>query len=231
MAIADNLISEVSAIFRADWETTAGRVVPEPASVGLGNRAIAFESATVLYADLDGSTSMVDERSWQFSAEIYKTYLHCAAKIIKAQDGVITAYDGDRIMAVYVGNRKNSNAALSGLKINWAVSRIINPAITSHYSSTGFVLRHVVGIDTSPIRVARTGVRGDNDLVWVGRAANYAAKLTTLSSQYPTWITGAVYDALAPDAKEYSGRNMWEPRIWKTMRDMKIYRSNWSWSP
>jgi class 3 adenylate cyclase len=57
--------------------------------VGLGNKAIEFDTAVVLYADLDGSTTMVDTRIWQFSAEIYKTYLHCAAKIIKAQGGTL----------------------------------------------------------------------------------------------------------------------------------------------
>lgn len=230
MALSDDLQSEVKSIFKAAWDVTPGRVVPAPESVGLGNKAVEFESATVLYADLDGSTGMVDAKPWQFSAEIYKTYLHCAAKIINSQDGVITAYDGDRIMAVYIGERKNSRAALSALKINGAVRNIINPAIVAQYPSNGHVTRHVVGVDTSPLRAARTGVRGDNDLVWIGRAANYAAKLTTMSSETPTWITADVYDALAPDVKKWDGKDVWEARLWSTMNDMKIYRSGWTWT-
>ncbi|HNS40671.1 MAG TPA: adenylate/guanylate cyclase domain-containing protein, partial [Promineifilum sp.] len=92
MALLDDLKSEVTTIFRDTWEVTSGRVVPAPSSVGLGNKCIELASATVLYADLDGSTTMVDRMKWQFSAEVYKTYLHCAAKIIKAQGGAITAY-------------------------------------------------------------------------------------------------------------------------------------------
>ncbi|HJW28719.1 MAG TPA: adenylate/guanylate cyclase domain-containing protein, partial [Saprospiraceae bacterium] len=205
MTLTDDLKSEVKAIFKDSWEVTPGRVVPSPSSIGLGNKAIEFDFATILYADLDGSTAMVDGKSWQFSSEIYKTYLHCAAKIIKDQDGVITAYDGDRIMAVFLGDRKNSRAALSALKINGAVKNIINPAIKSQYPESTFMVRHVIGIDTSKVRVARTGVRGDNDLVWVGRAANYAAKLTALPSDYPVWITADVYNALASDVKQYQG--------------------------
>lgn len=229
MALTDDLKSEVKGIFKNSWEVTAGRVVPAPTSVSLGNNAIEFESATILYADLDGSTAMVDSKKWQFSAEIYKTYLHCAAKIIKSQDGVITAYDGDRIMAVYIGERKNSRAALSALKINGAVKNIINPAIAAQYPQSTFTTRHVVGIDTSPIRVARTGVRGDNDLVWVGRAANYAAKLTAISSGSPIWITADVYNALGPDVKKYNGKDVWEADLWATMNNIKIYRSAWTW--
>jgi class 3 adenylate cyclase len=230
VALADDLKSEVSNIFKAAWGVTSGRVVPAPASIGLGNSAIEFDSATVLYADLDGSTTMVDTKKWQFSAEIYKTYLICAAKIIKSQDGVITAYDGDRIMAVYIGERKNTRAVFSALKINWAVKNIINPAIVAQYPQSPFTVRHVVGVDTSPIKVARTGVRGDNDLVWVGRAANYAAKLTTLSSDSPTWITADVYNALADDAKQYNGKAIWDARLWTAMNNMTIYRSDWTWS-
>jgi len=228
MALVDDLKSEVATIFYNAWEQTSGRVVPVPSSVGLGNKAIEFESATVLYADLDGSTAMVDQRTWTFCAEIYKTYLHCAAKIIKAQGGVITAYDGDRVMAVFIGDRKCSRAAEAGLQLNYTVRHILNPAIKVQYPQTDFVLRHVVGVDVSPIRAARTGVRGDNDLVWIGRAANYAAKLTSLPSDaFQVWVTADVFNVLAPDVKNHNQQAVWEARRWETMNDMLIYGSNW----
>jgi class 3 adenylate cyclase len=227
MALVEELTQSVKSMFADPWSTTAGRVVPEPSAVSLGNHAIELESATVLYADLDGSTAMVDQKIWQFSAEIYKVYLHCAARIIRSQDGVITAYDGDRVMAVYLGERKNTRAVLTALKLNWAVTYLINPAIVAQYSRSTFQIRHNVGIDTSALRVARTGVRGDNDLVWVGRAANYAAKLTTLSSDFPTRITHDVYSVMAEDAKYSGDDDMWEPRLWTPMNNLRIYRSSW----
>jgi len=229
MALSEDLSAQVKIILRDHWEATAGRVVPAPADVGLGNKAVEFESATVLYADLDGSTTMVDKLSWQFSAEVYKVFLHCAAKIIKDQGGVITAYDGDRVMAVFIGERKNSRATLCALKIHGAVVNILRPAIAAQYPTSDFLLKHVVGVDTSSIRAARTGVRGDNDLVWVGRAANYAAKLTTLSSDTPTWITGEVFDALAPDVKEYDGKAVWKEMVWNAMNKHRIFCSSWRW--
>lgn len=71
-----------------------------------------------------------------------------------------------------------------------------------HYPKTTFEIRHVVGIDTSDPWVDRTGVRRANDLVWVGPAANYAAQLTERNTNYPTWITHRVYDAMNLNAKE-----------------------------
>ena len=230
MALLDDLKSEVTTIFRDTWEVTSGRVVPAPSSVGLGNKCIELASATVLYADLDGSTTMVDRMKWQFSAEVYKTYLHCAAKIIKAQGGAITAYDGDRIMAVFIGDRQCTQAALAGLQINYAVRNLINPAIQARYT-TDFVLRHAVGIDKSPIRVARTGVRGDNDLVWVGRAANYAAKLTALPiDEWQVWATADVYKSLEAGVTHYNTRAVWSARIWTGMDNHPIYGSGWGFA-
>jgi uridylate cyclase len=90
------------------------------------------------------------------------------------------------------------------------------------------VLKHIVGIDTSSLFVAKTGVRGANDLVWVGHAANYAAKLSSLPDGYQTYITKEVYDVIVPEVKTWlDGRAMWEAVRWNTFDDRTIYRSNW----
>jgi class 3 adenylate cyclase len=127
MGLKTDLEVEVREIFRYAWDESDGRVVPSDENLTLGNVGINLE-ATVLYADLAESTTLVDEHAHFFSAEIYKTYLHCAAKIIRSQSGVITAYDGDRIMAVFIGKSKNTSAVRSAMMINYAASEIIMPA-------------------------------------------------------------------------------------------------------
>lgn len=228
MGLADDLKNEVRTIFRSSWEKREGQGVPEPEDVRLSNDGVALD-ATVLYADIDGSTSMVDTQPPEFAAEIYKTYLLCASRIIKAEGGAITEYDGDRIMAVFIGGQKNTAAVRCGLKIKWAVNNIVNPLAKEQYPTKDFELRQVVGIDTSRLLVARTGVRGSNDLVWVGSAANHAAKLTSISEQpYATFISQKVFNAMHKSVK-YGGANdelMWEERTWK---GKIVYRSSWVW--
>jgi class 3 adenylate cyclase len=226
------LAMQVATIFKEAWATRAGQKVPEPNNLKLGNDAIEFDAATILYADLTGSTKLVDAESWMFAAEIYKAYLHCAATIIRTEDGSIVSYDGDRIMGVFIGKAQATLAAKAGLKINYAVQEIINPALTAQYPNRSFIVSQVVGIDTSPVRAARTGVRGDNDLVWVGRAANYAAKLTELKSVEKTWMTKATFDRLADDARlgGPNNRPMWKAYKWTSMNNQSIYGSTWRMS-
>jgi class 3 adenylate cyclase len=225
MGLADDLRSEVQTIFRSQWSIRDGNVVPDTPDLKLGNDGVKL-NGTVLYADIDGSTTMVDSKKAEFAAEIYKAYLLCASRIIRSEDGVITAYDGDRVMAVFIGNAKNTSAVRCGLKIKSAVLEIINPAIKNQYNSD-FKLQQVVGIDTSGLLVARTGIRGSNDLVWVGSAANHAAKLSSISEQpYATFISSAVYNNMNDAVKLTDGKDMWEERTWQ---GKTIYRSSWYW--
>ena len=230
MAFKQELEEGVAKIFSEVWTEREGRVVPETEDLRLGNDAITL-NGTILYADLADSTGLVDGHKPYFAAEVYKAYLYSAAKIIRSRGGSITAYDGDRIMAVFLGDSKNTSAAKAALNINWATQQIINPALSRQYPKATFRVKQTVGIDTSDLWVARTGVRGANDLVWVGRAANHAAKLASMSSDYPSWISGDVYDCLAKEAKiAKDGRSMWEERVWTKMNNRRIYRSSWNWS-
>jgi class 3 adenylate cyclase len=229
MGLKDDLVAEVKATFANQWDVQEAQSVPAAEDLRLNaNHAKDLNTATVLYADLDGSTNMVDNYKWEFSAEVYKTFLRCASHIIRSEGGAITAYDGDRVMAVFTGGAKNTSAVRCALKINYAVVEIVQPAIGAQYE-TNFELKHVVGIDTSQLRAARIGVRGDNDIVWIGRAANYAATLTNESGK-PIWITKAVYDQMHAEVKYHNGENMWQLSSWTSMSNMEVFSSTYMWS-
>ncbi len=225
MALGDDLRAEVRKIFQERWTTASRGVVPESVDLELRNDAVRVHGA-VLYADLDGSTELVDTKRPQFAAEIYKTYLVCAARIIESDQGAITAYDGDRIMAVYTGKNRHSKAVRSALKINFAVKEIINPAVAELYPDTRYGVRQSVGIDASELLVTRTGIRRANDLVWVGRAANHAAKLSARSGPV-TQITTEVYDRLDQSLKYGENRQpAWGSSTANEIGNRKIYTSD-----
>ncbi|KQP01419.1 adenylate/guanylate cyclase domain-containing protein [Leifsonia sp. Leaf264] len=225
----NELVGFADKTYRAAWTTRAGRKVPDVDDLTAGNQAVTFEGA-VLYADLTESTALVRGYYNWFAADIYKTYLYCAGRIITSCGGSITAYDGDRVMGVFIGDTKADDAALAGLKINYAVREILNPALVRQFGDglKGFVLRQKVGIDISELFVAKTGVRASNDLVWVGNAANNAAKMAALDLGYSTYITEPVRDALSENAR-YGGsprQDMWS-RTFTSAVPGTVYGSGW----
>ncbi|RWM12856.1 MAG: adenylate/guanylate cyclase domain-containing protein [Mesorhizobium sp.] len=230
MGIADEIKNNASTTFKTRWGTRKGQKVPEPSDLKLGNDAIHFDRATVLYADLDQSTLLVEKRHWHFAAEVYKTYLYAATRLINDAGGTIVSYDGDRVMGVFIGERQCNDAVRCALKINYAVKSVVQAELKSHYKDNSYAIRHVVGIDTSELHAARTGVRGDNDVVWVGNSANLAAKLTAESADYPTWITGRVYGKLHDQQKLSNNVNMWKPWRWSRHNNDTVYSSTYWWA-
>jgi class 3 adenylate cyclase len=228
----EEMQKEVSEIFTTAWARREAQKVPEAEDVKLGNDAVTLNGA-VLYADLADSTGLVKGFKDWFAAEVYKAYLVCACRIIRNNGGVVTAFDGDRVMGVFMGTGKNTAAAKAALQINYAVTNVVNKTIKEKYPSTSFQIQQAVGVDVGDLFVARTGIRGSNDLVWVGRAANYAAKLCSLrEGAYASFITEDVFNKLHESTKLGGNprREMWEKIMWSD-QGIAIYRSNWWWTP
>lgn len=63
MTLKDTLTSEIELSFSSNWQVETAQNVPAPDDLRLNaNHAKDLDFATVLYADIDGSTNMVDER-------------------------------------------------------------------------------------------------------------------------------------------------------------------------
>lgn len=229
MSLKDDIEKYTSDTFSSVWSERKGKTVPAPEDIRLSNDAVQLTEATVLYADLSGSTDLVDTETWQVCGEIYKSFLYSAAKLIRHNGGVITSYDGDRVMGIFIGEAQTSNSAKCALQISYVVQEIINPKLKAQYPLFSKTIRHTTGIDFSQIMAARTGVRGGNDIVWIGKAANYAAKLTELKTNYTTWATDRAYQRMNDEAK-FGGspkQNMWVWHSWTEHDGSVIYGSTW----
>ena len=234
MALSDELTKAVADIAIAKWTEVDGRVVPESEDIGLGNKGVRLQ-VTMLYADLADSTEIA-MHSQTIAAEVYKAFLASCTKIILLRGGEVRSFDGDRVMGVFIGDFKNTSAVKAALNINYAFTQILAPQFQMYdvFSKGTLKLAHTVGVDTSSVLVARAGIRNNNDLVWVGRAPNIAAKLSSIrESPYHTFVTKNVYDAMTGEAKLSNGTNMWEIRSWATLPSgvQSIYRSHWQWKP
>ncbi len=231
----DQLKAEVSSILQRSWDMRDGNVTPDTTGVSLSNGAVRLEGA-VLYADLSQSSQLAVDFQQRVAAKIIRAFLYSMSRVITESNGTITSFDGDRVMALFLGDYKNTNAAKCALKMNHVVSKIIEPMVKQYFTSVneaGFSISHCAGIDTSTILVVRAGQRGSNDLVWVGRAPNLAAKLSEVRTPpYRSYITESVFSRLNEEAK-YGGdprRLMWEDATYPFAGEtIQLHRSEWTW--
>nr|WP_281720195.1 adenylate/guanylate cyclase domain-containing protein [Nitrosomonas nitrosa] len=232
MSIKDQLKSATDTILSTPWDERDGTVVPTSDSIKLAGGAVRLD-ATLLYADLRDSTtiSMGDKR---VAAKLFKCFLGGCSRIIRHNGGEIRSFDGDRVMGVFLGGTKNTDAAKSALKINWFVVNVLRPKFKEKYSkfSDGtYKINHCTGVDTSSVLVVRAGIRDNNDLVWVGRAPNVAAKLSDRTDA-ASYISPQVYNAMLESSKISSdGSPMWKRFSWPGGPIEAFYRSDWTWVP
>lgn len=237
MGIVDDIHSAVTSIARASWKIRDGQVVPSTDDVALANGAVRLD-AVYLYADMADSTGLARDFTRETAAKVIRCYLDATCRVIKAQHGEIRSFDGDRVMAIFVGKSKNSNAANCALKINYTVQKIVRPTVEENLPSLvkkGYRLSHCVGIASGEALVVRGGVRGTNDLVSVGRAPNVAAKLSEIrSGSFRSFVTGDVFKRMNENAT-YGGnprKSMWTRESLEIGgQTQMVYKSSWTRKP
>ncbi|QCO55232.1 adenylate/guanylate cyclase domain-containing protein [Pseudorhodobacter turbinis] len=231
MALGETFIaSRVDTILGTTFNEREGRVVPTTDDVTLKDGAVKI-NATFLYADLAGSANLSDVCPWNTTAKIIRAFLEISTRLIVAHGGAIRSFDGDRVMGVFIGGTKNTSAALCGREIHWSVRNILAPKAKAKFESirnNSIEIRHCVGIDTGDVRAVRSGVRDHNDLIWIGRAASFSAKLSDLRDPpYHTYISSRTYGSLLDSAKLVDGKNAWtSTKFTFAGKEETVYKSN-----
>jgi len=235
MPLHEDIDTEVGRIFNATWDSRDGRLVPKTEDVNLSNGAVKLDAA-LLYADLYHSTELARTFQRSVAAKIVRAYLSSMTTLINKIGGEVRSFDGDRVMGVFVGDNKCSAAAKCALQMNHVVTKILRPKAEEKFPSLkekGFAVQHCVGIASSDVVVVRGGVRGTNDLVFIGSAPNIAAKLSEIrNSPWHTYITHQVYRDLSDSSKCSDGKDMWTA-VKCTLGEEKwdCYKSSWTWKP
>jgi len=234
--LSDELTAEVDSTVKSAWSKRDGQVVPESSHLKLGNDRVELD-AVFLYADLADSTELAISNR-EITSELCKAYLRGVTRLIRANGGEVRSFDGDRVMGVFSEGAKNTAAVKCGLQISWFFRDVVAVKFKSFYTASlaNVSLNQTVGIDSSHIYISRAGIRNHNDLIWVGRAPNIAAKLSSTRIGYNTLVTGTVYDTMLDEAK-YGGsprQNMWQRvhlNLEKSYALPAIYGSTWHWQP
>lgn len=232
VGLAEDVQAGVDGVLAPNWVSRDGSVVPETADIALKNGAVHLD-ATYLYADMADSTGLAQGHHDWAAAKVIRCYLNAASRIIRDRGGAIRSFDGDRVLGIFIGSSKNSDAAKAALNINWAVNEVIRPKLSEKWDSFTWVMNHGVGIDTGKAMLVRGGVHGQNDIISIGKAPNIAAKLSDVRGSHPLLITREVHDRLNEKSKYASGNDMWTAVGTATFggKSVDYLGSRYTWEP
>jgi class 3 adenylate cyclase len=227
MALLEELNGKIDAYVKQPYEIEETTIVPDTdtAKLTFGNKGLTCEYA-FLFMDIRKSSQLHEQYGFTKAAKIYQSFHDINVRVIEENSGSVRAFDGDRVMGVFVGPSKNSNAVKAAMQIQWAIRNILNPKLETKITCGG-------GIDYGKILVTKIGKgrnKNNNDLVWIGKADNYASHLAN-EAKNTLIISTNSYNILAADRKVSNGKNMWQSKILtlKNGTNVNCYESIYGW--
>jgi class 3 adenylate cyclase len=235
MAVKEDVIAGVDAFFNSTYTTTKGLVIPNVGDIGLSTEGRELD-VSMLFVDIRRSTKIVDAFRRKTAAKMYQSFLFGVSKIARGNLGELRSFNGDGVLVVFAGNNKETRAVKAALQLSWFGVHILRPKLQEFFAKNrqlaNLEFDFGIGVDTGTVLVVRGGIRGENnnDLVWVGNAANYAAKLSGLKDENcHSFISPATYSAMDSCVKTSDdGQAMWESCTWN---EETVYRGNWWAAP
>ena len=197
--ILDTLDDEVSIIHHSDFdiEITNTNFVPldSDSSLTFENfdekyKKVKTIETCVLYVDIRKSTTLNLQHYPQTMAKLYSSFIRSMIKAAENYNGKIRNIVGDRVMVVFDSLNCFSEAINTAILMNTISQKIINKRFKNNAFTCG------IGIDFGEMMVAKCGTikYGDENssyksLVWLGRPANIASKLTDAANKENSYTT------------------------------------------
>ena len=212
MALSEDIKNKVKDYVNSKYDVTEGYTIPGKEDIGFGAKAKKLKQVVVLFTDLRGSKKILSNNSSIDAGRAHKAFLFAAAKCIRDQDGYLRSFNGDSILAFYIGEKAAHRAVRSALKIKGAVDYIVNPELEGKGISR---VDFGVGIGIGEINVVKSGIPGEEinqDLLWIGwptyHAFGYGNKAKRPNN---IWISENVFSKIKSDSSlRYSGdKNIW----------------------
>lgn len=192
-AFRDSLLQEVSGIVASDFEHIITRTTNVPSiddeSITYPNllehtqKSKLLESA-VLFVDLRNSTSISLMNEQGTLSALYSVYIRAMSRCAHYFNGHVRNIIGDRLMVVF--DRKNcfENTSNTAMLMNSVAHYLLDREIDSLPVQVG------IGLDFGEMLITKTGIIkqgteniANKSLVWLGKPANVASKLTDIANK------------------------------------------------
>jgi adenylate cyclase len=188
IALHRDINEEVSIILAPDFkiDVTKTSAVPhsDAAAITFPNldqktQGTKFIETAVLYVDMRRSTALSMKHRRHTVAKLYSAFVRAITRCADGLGGEVRGIIGDRVMVLFNEADCYTNAVDTAILINSVCQYVLNKYFVHNEVTFG------IGIDHGTMLATKTGIRRHGSaqqsyrsLVWLGRPANIASKLT-----------------------------------------------------
>ncbi|PHQ58724.1 MAG: hypothetical protein COC10_13890 [Sphingobium sp.] len=171
----------------------------------------------VLYVDIRNSAKISAERQPKTLAKMYSSFVRSMISCALYYGGHVRNIIGDRVMVVFDKEKCFENAVDTAILMNSVCKHILNKRITSFEFSAG------IGIDYGKMLITKSGaIRQGNEkefyrsLVWLGKPANIASRLTDLANKTEDYSIPAIEEGRY---YPYTDKWFWQSKLYEEFID------------
>ena len=174
--------------------TVVERVIKgEPLRLG-GERHV----ATILFADLRGSTALAEKLPPEAVVAVLNDYLGALARQVFGQGGVLDKFLGDGLMSIFGVFQDGTDGALPATRAALEMRRAVARLSAERAARGEPTVRFGVGIHTGEVVLGAVGLPERSDYTALGDTVNTASRLEALCKEYDVDVvlSGAVASRL-----------------------------------
>jgi len=171
--------------------TVVEQLLAHPEQVRLGGH---LQAVTILFADMEGFTSLAEYTDPAILLEILNQYHTLLVQHIQAQEGTIDKFLGDGVMALYNAPLIQEDHALRAVRAALGI-RAALPEFHARFEPR-YRMPVNVGITTGQAVVGQIGAVNLMDYTAIGDPVNLASRLQDLGAQGQILISEGTYEAV-----------------------------------
>jgi PAS domain S-box-containing protein len=186
------------------------QLLADPAAVNLGGET---RTISVIFADVRGYTQLAERAAPDELVRILNTYLHVLTEAIWQEEGTLTMFIGDAVMAIFNAPLPQPDHALRAVRAAWAMRRALETQPVTQLTARpderpeerpGAAVQYGIGVHTGLAVVGNIGSRGRlQNYTAIGDAVNTAQRLEAGASSNQILLSAATYAAVAPHVQAH----------------------------
>lgn len=235
MATNQETLDIIDDYLNASYVKEETRVVPKKPDLTFGNTTKKISFTVVLYVDMRKSRKILSDASTFWSVKIHRAFLLALTHCVERRDGHMRSFNGDGILAFFVGENASSCAVRAAMDMKGFVLKINEHLENESVNKIDFG----IGIAQGEIMVAKSGRAGDDqtkqDLIWVGLPVYMAVELSDYArSPNNIWISNNVRISIGKEdyldvIYNSEGESKWSKvtKVFKSVGEKEVRSTSW----
>lgn len=203
--LEDEIFEEISEKLDTDFDIVKKKEIPS--NFKLENDEWAqVDDVVCVYFDLSSSTNILRDYGDEISVKIFDSYIKSATRIFKNFECSYLDIQGDGGFALFSGDKHIQRAMVSAITLKTLLSKSysgnLNDLVKKIKSKINLSSR--IGVHIGKILAKKSGIRGENEILWLGGLVSVASKICGLKRENAELFKGDLGEKIKSDILKIS---------------------------